>query len=320
MEKKRILVTGGAGFIGTNLVDYYIEKQQRVLTIDIAMPPVPSVKNCWKQVDLFDKEALRAAVHDFKPTHVVHLAARTDLAGKTDGDYAVNTDGTLNLVTALAGLSSLEKIVFASSMLVCKPGYIPVHDLDFAPTTVYGESKKNMELLIRGQQIAAEWIIVRPSSIWGPWFKTPYRDFFDRVIAGNMYNIKERACTKTYGFVLNTVYQIDKLLNKDGINGQLFYLGDRPPLNITAWANHICNKLNRRHPPAIPYPVFAVAAKLGDVLTKTGLPFPMTSFRLQNMTTDNILPLENLYNITGPGPYTEEEGISITLDWINNHK
>jgi len=314
--QKRILITGGSGFIGTNLLKYYIGKNEAVLNIDINEPALPEQKQYWRRADIL-LDNLDVIVREFSPTHIVHLAARTDINGKTAADYTVNVKGTENIIEAAKSAASLEKIIFASSMLVCRPGYIPSNDLDFFPSTRYGESKRDMELLIREKNIQTDWIIVRPTSIWGPWFKTPYKDFFDRVIAGKMYSIKKRACVKTYGFVLNTVYQIDKLLNKTGLKGQVFYLGDSPPLNINKWADDISDKLNIKRPPRFSYRLFVCAALAGDLLGKAGIHFPMTSFRLKNMTTDNIVPLQNLREITGPLPYSEDAAITITLDWIN---
>lgn len=53
-----------------------------------------------------------------------------------------------------------------------------------------------------------DWAIIRPTSIWGPWFKESYRNFFDMVMAHHYYYIRYKGCTKTYGYVGNAVYQI----------------------------------------------------------------------------------------------------------------
>jgi hypothetical protein len=63
-----------------------------------------------------------------------------------------------------------------------------------------------------------------------------------------------------------------------------------------------------------------MAAVLGDILKTIGINFPMSSFRLKNMTTNNILPLDNLYKVTGAGTYSLEEAIQITLNWMKNNK
>ncbi len=316
----KILVTGGSGFIGTNVVQYYLEKQAEIINIDIHPPRNKNHLARWVNVDLLDEEKTREVVKLFAPTHVIHLAARTDLNGKSLEDYAINIKGTLNLLKVLSQLKTIQKVIFASSMLVCRVGYIPVNDEDYSPSNIYGESKMQMELLLRKEDIPFKWLIIRPTSIWGPWFDTPYRDFFDKVYKRKYFNIKDKACTKTYGFVLNSVYQIDKLLNAETLNGSMYYIGDEPPINISAWADEISEKLGNSKFISVPYYIFKFAALFGDVLKKASINFPMTSFRLKNMTTNNIIPLEKTYTITGELPYNREKAIDITLQWLNYNK
>lgn len=315
----RLLVTGGSGFIGTNVVEEFVGRGCPVLSLDVAAPRISTHLLHWKKVDLLNPSELGPVVEAFRPTHVLHLAARTDLKGKTPADYALNTIGTRNLIEALRGQRAVERVLFTSSMLVCKPGYIPRDDLDFSHVTPYGQSKAEMELGIRAEALPYTWCILRPTSIWGPWFGPPYKDFFDRVISRRMYNIRGRSCVKTYGFVLNAVFQIGKLLSTREGHGAVFYIGDQPPLNIAEWADLISAKLGYRAVPTYPYLLFNLAALMGDVLTLCGLRFPMTSFRLRNMTTDNVLPLDRLHQLTGDSPYNTEQAVEITLNWIKEH-
>jgi GlcNAc-P-P-Und epimerase len=319
-RQQSILITGGSGFIGTNLVEHFLQHDHAVLNLDVHEPKLFSHQQYWKKTDILDADAIQTAVHAFQPTHVVHLAARTDLNGLTMNDYAVNTIGTRNLAEALKSINGLQQVLFTSSMLVCKPGYIPVHDTDYAFSTVYGQSKAEMEKWIRAANLPYKWNIVRPSSIWGPWFGTPYRDFFDRVLEGKMYKIGGKtSATKTYGFVLNTVFQIEALLFQEFTNGSVFYLGDKPALNVNEWTDVVAKRAGIRKSATIPFPLLKTAAWLGDLLKTVGVGFPLTSFRLHNMTTDNIVPLENLYAITGRDPYALDEAVDITLNWIKSY-
>lgn len=54
----------------------------------------------------------------------------------------------------------------------------------------------------------------------------------------------------------------------------------------------------------------------GDLLKIIGISFPMTSFRLKNMTTDNIIDLSATYKIAPNPPFTRIEGIKETLQWL----
>ena len=74
----KIAVTGGSGFIGTNIVEDLLAKNYTVLNIDWHEPKIPERTNIWKNVDICDGEALEEALLKFKPDYILHLAARTD--------------------------------------------------------------------------------------------------------------------------------------------------------------------------------------------------------------------------------------------------
>jgi nucleoside-diphosphate-sugar epimerase len=78
----RLLVTGGSGFIGTNVIDFYLAKDIEVLNIDKEAPRNKHHQHLWKRVDILDMSSLEQTILAFSPTHVFHMAARTDLDEK----------------------------------------------------------------------------------------------------------------------------------------------------------------------------------------------------------------------------------------------
>lgn len=100
---------------------------------------------------------------------------------------------------------------------------------------------------------------------------------------------------------------------------KIFYLGDYEPYNITEWADEIaqCVKIKI---PNIPYFLFVIAGWFGDFLKLLGISFPMTSFRLKNMTTDNVHNLNPIKDLAPDLPTTRKEGNKCTIEWINSSK
>lgn len=320
MEK--ILITGGSGFIGTNLINKLLQENKfNILSIDIVHPKIKEHFVLWKNVDLRNKTALLNLVKDFQPDYVIHLGARTDLKGKELKDYDANMLGVSNLLDALETVPALKRAVFASSMYVCEPGYMPKNFEDYAPHTLYGESKVETERLIKKRNPQYTWSIIRPTSIWGPWFGEPYDKFFHIVLRHMYFHMGKRACKKTYGYIENTIYQIKSILKAkpEDINGKTFYLGDYEPYPITDWANEIA-AIERIHIPHIPYFCFKMAAMFGDLLKKLGITFPMTSFRLHNMTTDNVHDLRPIKAIAPNLPVSRIDGTKKTLKWIHQYE
>lgn len=315
----RIIVTGGSGFIGTNMIQSLLDKEFEVLNIDVNTPPNIAHKRYWACVDINDFDNLNKTVDAFSPDYILHLAARTDLKGKDMNDYSANIIGIQNILKVSKTISSLKKIVIASSMLVCKGGYIPNDQFDYFPNTLYGISKVETEKTVWNNKPDCDWAIIRPTSIWGPWFGIPYKKFFDMIMSKRYFHIGNKSCTKTYGYIGNAIYQIEKILFSDTIDesNKVFYIGDYVPTNIEEWANEIAKELNFKIM-KIPYSFIWLAAILGNFLKLFKINFPITSFRLHNMTTDNVVNLINTAKIAPALPYTRIEGIRNTLKWMNS--
>jgi len=315
----KILITGASGFIGTNILEYFLSNAE-VLNIDINEPRNKEHIKYWKKIDIKDFKNFEITVKEFNPEYIVHLAARTDLDGSDLNDYSSNTDGVKNLMEIVKELPNLKKIIITSSMLVCHGGYYPKDQFDYAPTTMYGESKVETEKIVWANKPLCDWAILRPTSIWGPWFDVPYKNFFDLIMSKKYFHIGNKGCTKTYGYVGNAVYQIEKILfseTKDEKN-KVFFIGDNPATNIEEWGNEIANELGFKII-KMPYFLIKLAALFGDFLKLIGIHFPMTSFRLHNMTTDNVIDLTNTNRVAPNPPFTRVEGVKETLKWINEH-
>ena len=317
---KKFLVTGGSGFIGTNLVDALLKENVEVLNLDRFKPEQKHQVQYWKQVDILDHDRLESEIVSFNPEVIIHLAAATDLNGTTLEYYDANMQGTKNIVDIAKKLPSLKKVLYTSSMYVCQPGYIPKDFDDYKPHTLYGESKVKGEQIVKSiESPGYEWIIIRPTSIWGPWFNIPYIDFFSIVHQGKYFDFGD-TCTKTYGYIENTVHQILALIEVGGLHGKTFYLGDEPAIQISEWANEISLEMGNGPIKSIPFFLIRLAAFGGDLLSILKIKFPMTSFRLRNMTTNNVLPLANLYEIVGPTPVARLEGVKRTIRWLSDVK
>jgi GlcNAc-P-P-Und epimerase len=223
------------------------------------------------------------------------------------------------LCSVLSSVDYVKHAVFASSMLVCKAGHIPSSIEDVSPTTVYGESK------VQGECIVKRWIdrmprcsIVRPTSIWGPWFGEPYRNFFDIVLAGRYIRIGKKSSTKTYGYVENCVNQMISISQQPNNAVEYYYIGDAKPLNVDEWSLSIASLAGVRRPVKAPMFFFYFLALIGDVCNSVGLRFPFTSFRLKNMTTDNVVDCSPAEKSNSYPVVDKQEGIKKTLSWLKN--
>ena len=320
--KKRILITGGSGFIGTNIIEYYKDKFE-LLNIDIETPRNKEQQDYWKKVDINNKEELLNTFLDFNPNYVFHMAARTDLNGKSLNDYSANIKGVENILHAISKTNSIEKVVFASSRLVCEIGYNPKDEYDYKPSTIYGESKIIGEKLVRDSKILnKKWIIVRPTSLWGPWFDIPYKSFFDTINKNLYFHPKGIKVYKKFGYIENSVFILDKLMfNGNSLNAKTVYLSDFKMLEVKKWADIISNKFHGKNIKSLPLFVLKLIAYMGDTLKILGYKSPpLTSFRLNNILTNMDFNTQEVENIVGILPYNLEEATSKTYHWYQKNK
>lgn len=109
---KKILITGGAGFIGSNLVRLMIQSGHEVLNVDKLtyagnLNSLRDIADCeryqFAQVDITNFEAIRAEVRRFQPDAIMHLAAESHVDRSIDGPrefIETNVVGTMNLLQA----------------------------------------------------------------------------------------------------------------------------------------------------------------------------------------------------------------------------
>jgi nucleoside-diphosphate-sugar epimerase len=214
----------------------------------------------------------------------------------------------------------LRRIVITSSQLVSEPGYAMRHTHDYRPHTMYGESKVATErITFAWKNAPCPWVMARPTSIWGPWFDEPYRGFFLTIDRGRYFHQRGVDPRRSFGFVGNCIYQYIKLAlaPADQVDGKVFYISDYEAVRVRDWANIIQREMGVSRVREIPVEAIAASARIGDLAKNLGWKNPpITSFRLKNLTSDNIVDANATSNVVGELPYSIEEGVRMTVDWL----
>lgn len=317
VNPSRYLITGGSGFIGSHLMSLLNSRPDIVAINFDRAPPASSSEGTWICGDVRDQIKVRSVLKQFHPTHVVHLAARVDIDGKTLEEYRTNTEGSANLLSAIADTTTVRRVLLVSTQYVCEPGYEPVDDEDYSPHTSYGESKVIAEKMLRNSRLGTEWTIVRPTTIWGPG-DLSYRSQFYKVLDRGLYmHPARRACIRSFGYVGNAVNQIHKLAEADSAiaDRATFYVGD-PPVEVIQFANEFSQQLRGRGVKTIPASIIRGLGFLGDALTTLNIPFPITSRRYRSMVEEYTVPIERTIELLGSGPYTLSQGVAQTIRYL----
>ena len=322
MIKPRIIITGGSGFIGTCAVDYAIARNYDYRNLDLKPSNKKEHEKFWQQIDIRKRGESEKALLSFNPTHILHLAAKTGMDIKDIGELSANTDGVQYLIDIARELPDLKKIVFTSSLLVCRNGYIPQNGTDYCPPNLYGESKVLGELTVRqAADLPFSWTIVRPTSVWGPWFEHSYKTFFKMIDKGFYFHPGRQDILKPIIYVGNAVYMMFKMLLDDSgeTGGKTYYLADYPVYTVREWADSIQRELGKSKIKTVPLPILRMVALMGDGLKFAGWSDPpLTSFRLNNMFTGGLYPTEKTQAHVGNLPYSLEDGVRQTVRWMRS--
>jgi len=174
----KILVTGGAGFIGSHVADAYLKAGHEVAVVDNlttgkreTLPP-----SCtFQEIDLLDESRLEAFFKDFRPELVSHHAAQVDVRLSWEDPVS---DARTNILGSLALLRQIvrwrtRKIIYSSSggAVYGEPVNLPVKEDDaIHPLSNYGVSKYAIELYIRSFRASADLraVVLRYPNVYGP--------------------------------------------------------------------------------------------------------------------------------------------------------
>lgn len=318
----KIAVTGSSGFIGSFVCEKLVQQGYEVLGVDKKVPIKSPNDWIFKKVNILDVPELRSTLVYFKPNVILHLAARTDLGiGESLEKFKDNTEGTNNVINLCNEILSVERLVFTSTILVCPPGHNPQSETEFNPTTPYGESKAIGEQMIR-KNLNKPWTIIRPTSIWGPSFGSHYHNFFVKVKKNQYVSIKGYNPRITFGYLGNFAFQLISLLKSESciVDSKVFYFGDYDPVDLRLWAVLISSKIGAKKIRLVDIRILRGLAWLGDLFHKLNIGFPLSSYRLKNLTSDRIYTLDRTKEICPTLPYSLEDGTEETIKWLKQNK
>ena len=178
----RALVTGGAGFIGSNVVDALLARGDEVAVVDdLSTGRIENLEGAlaagatFHQLDIRDADAVTAAFEAARPEVVFHFAAQMDVRRSlTDPafDASVNVVGTINVLEA-AHASGARRLVNTSTggAIYGETAVMPTPETVVpAPVSAYGQSKQCAELYCAwaGRARGLETVTLRYGNVYGP--------------------------------------------------------------------------------------------------------------------------------------------------------
>ena len=260
MIRKKILVTGCAGFIGSNLVDFFLSKKYSIVGIDNLstgnmlnlMDASKNKKFTFHKCDLLKFVKIKKYFKNIDL--VIHLAANADVRSgpkHPKKDLQQNLLATTNVLEAMR-VNNVKKIVFSSTGSVYGEAkeFPTLENAKFpTQTSLYGASKVSCEAFISAyvESFGMQAWIFRFVSILGERYTHGHVIDFYKSLVKNPKLLKvlgDGNQRKSYLYITDCIEAIYIALNKSNKKINIFNLGTNDYIKVKKSIKYICNELN----------------------------------------------------------------------------
>ena len=282
---KKILITGGAGFIGSNLAIKLVELETNVTIIDSLIPEyggnlfnLEPIKNKVKLniSDVRDEHSMKYLIkeHDY----LFNLAGQTSHIDSMNNPYAdleINARSQLSILESCRRYNPEIKVVFASTRQIYgKPQYLPVDEKHpLYPVDVNGINKMAGEWyhLLYNDVYKIRSVVLRLTNTYGPRMRvkdarqTFLGIWIKNVIEGNKILVfGDGKQIRDFNYVEDVVNAILLSAQSEDANGMIFNLGADDPINLEDTAKIIIEILHNANYELVPFPADRKAIDIGD--------------------------------------------------------
>lgn len=247
-KDKVVVVTGSSGMLGMDL-SQELNKDCRVVGIDIKEPPVPlNPKIEFLKIDISDEEQLRRQIDKTKPDFVIHAAAYTDVDGcelNPEKAYLLNAEVSKSIAQICS--KKKTKLIFISTDFVFDGKEKRIYNEADVPNplSVYGKSKLRGERYIA--EICSDFYIFRTAWLFGKWGKNFVRTIIEKAKAGENLRVvdDQRGCptyTKDISFALAGFVGLS--FEKGDLKNGIFHLVNEGNCSWCEFAKAIVEEVN----------------------------------------------------------------------------
>ncbi|MCV7079806.1 3-beta-hydroxysteroid dehydrogenase [Mycobacterium szulgai] len=335
-ELGSVLVTGGSGFVGANLVTTLLERGHKVRSFDRA--PSPLAQHPQLEVlqgDITDAATCTAAVDGIDT--VIHTAAIIDLMGGASvtkeyrqRSFSVNVGGTENLVHA-AQKAGVKRFVYTASNSVVMGGQNIANGDETMPYTtrfndLYTETKVVAERFVLGQNGVDGMLTcaIRPSGIWGTGDQTMFRKLFESVIKGHVkVLVGRKSVLLDNSYVHNLIHGFilagEHLVPGGTAPGEAYFINDAEPVNMFEFARPVVEACGEKWPRMrISGPlVKGVMTAWERLHFQFGFPAPLIEpLAIERISLDNYFSIDKARRDLGYEPlFTTEQALAECLPY-----
>ena len=274
----KLLITGGLGFIGSNLVDSLSKKNHKIKILTKTFSKKSNIKNSYDKVEiekinLTNFKRLGQIIEKFKPDIIIHLAGNTSHSKSFEEpleDIDSNSKTTLFMLEKIRELRLSCKFVLGSTFIVIgKPTKLPVTEsTPCNPTTIYGTNKLASEHFckIYHDVYGLDTVIFRITNSYGPREQVISTKNAVNFLIYEASNRKEISIYNKGKFFRDFIYIDDvvsgiNVILKKGKSGELYWISS----GKKTWFYEFANILEKNTNCKVVYPKTPTYTKKVDV-------------------------------------------------------
>jgi nucleoside-diphosphate-sugar epimerase len=316
----RILITGGAGFIGEHLAEALTQAGHELVCLDLHEPRSGLYQASWRG-DVRDEVSVREAMRGC--TAVFHLAAAHHDSGiATQTYFDVNETGS-GVIADVAAEYDVDTLVFTSSVAVYgEDAPCPDERYPPAPTSDYGASKLAGEVKLRAWQSRApsrRLAFVRPAAVFGENNFANMYSLLRQIHRRRFISVGPGKNRKSIVYVGNLIPLLIKMLDA-ATTGSPYVVNavDSPDLTSREISDTIAQTFGIWMPPvSIPLPVaMALALPFEGVSRMTGRNIAISRHRIRKFAmVDSRFSGERMNALLGQAPFDLRGALRRTAEW-----
>lgn len=254
---KRVLITGGSGFIGSHLVDECLGRGWEVLSIDLVGMMSANRKLHCREDDVRSKATVllkRHADYFAKPVdYVFHLAAEPFIPKSyTDPATFIHTNvcGTLNILELSQLIGARRVLVVSTSEVYGRVdhGTAILESAPLRPLSTYGATKLAADRLAIARYCESHVpvIVLRPFNAYGPRASQPYviPEIVSQASRGNVVRLGNIDSVRDFSYVTDTAWAMAEIIEK-GELGEVYHYGSGEARTVRDIANSIMEVMDK---------------------------------------------------------------------------
>ena len=314
---KKLLITGGSGFIGSHFQKTIGQKD--IINLDLVDPLFESHSKFYKG-DIRRSDDIKNAIGGSRVDVVISLAAKHHDFGISEEEYFDTNEQGTKALCDVASEKNIDTIVFFSSVAVYGELTGPSNEsIAPKPNMPYGASK------LAGEKVLEQWasedskrkvLILRPALVFGINNTANMYKLIHQINMGVYFHVGKADNIKSTVYVENvvnaTLWAINNL--KPGVT--IYNYADEPHLTSREIAETISDTLGKKIRLTLPKSLGIMMGLPFDLVIKaTGKNLPISSARVKKLATETYHSASKIFDDGFQPKYTTKEGLRKMVEW-----